>query len=210
MDIFLKISFALLHRQGGQRGSGELRGSGGWEEVEMCNPEDRNKCWREAAAWRWCAEDGFARCLGIKNLRELSRGERLQRNGQVSALRAMVTVIAHDQDPVNRAAHIGLWCSALCPRHRQTVSEYWHCTNKRTGLTSCVAGASREVRRENQPKPRYNLTWRTSTMQLRRRWQAVGTTRAQRRNGHHGLDLCSRWFWRRALSLEDGTVCEHA
>lgn len=36
--------------------------------------------------------------MRIKNLHELSRGERLQRNAQVSTLRAMVNVIAHDQD----------------------------------------------------------------------------------------------------------------
>lgn len=39
---------------------------------------------------------------------------------------------------------------------------------KITGPTSCVAGASREIRRENQHKPRYELTWHTSTMGLGR------------------------------------------
>lgn len=81
---------------------------------------------------------------------------------------------------------------------------------KITGLTSCVAGASRKVGRENQPKPHSDLPWRMSMMGLESGHVPQAPQGLRGARVTTGLDLGSRWFWRRALSSEDGRVYECA
>lgn len=202
IDILKRCPLQLLGRQDWWRGKGgtwriwRLRKGGNIPSWVL----KRGSC-LEMVCWGWICK----MFENLKNLHELSRGERLQRNAPVSSLRATVKIPCTEQlttapDDLLSVLSINYFWALIL--HRE-ASMY-----KITGLTSCVAGASRKVGRENQSKPHSDLPWHMSTMVLESGHVPQAPQELRGARVTMGLDLGSRCFWRRALSSEDGRVHE--
>lgn len=187
IDILKRCPLQLLSRQDCWRGKG-----GAWRIWRLRKDGNipswvlkRGSC-LEMVCWGWI----FKMFENLKNLLELSRGERLQRNAPVSSLRATVNVIALDQDPMYRAAHNGPWWSALCPVNKLFLSiditqGGEHVQNNRSNFLCC-----RSLQKGWERKPIQTTLWPAlaHVHDGAGEWsRATGTTGAQRSKGHHGV-----------------------